>query len=131
MPERVSDRELRKRENDAKARNDIEHEDAKTRSGTKPARLGRSNSSLGCAPSPCQSPSSWPSCLRVFVFLSDFALSRTFALSQFPVGFRTFWIAGERNMAVRNPALIPVDQVTAKRTFTAEAKLRTVEAPGN
>src|SRR5947209_18968043 len=34
-------------------------------------------------------------------------------------------------MAVRNPALIPIEEVTAKRAFTAEEKRKMVEAPGN
>src|SRR5438270_1525127 len=34
-------------------------------------------------------------------------------------------------MAVKDPSSIPLDEVTVKRTFTAEEKRRMVEAPGN
>ena len=34
-------------------------------------------------------------------------------------------------MAVHNPSLIPTEEVTAKRAFTAEEKRKMVEAPGN
>src|SRR5689334_16347684 len=34
-------------------------------------------------------------------------------------------------MAVNDPALIPVEALSGKRTFTAEEKRKMVEAPGN